>query len=346
MKKILAIFIVVLFLVSLVPVFAEDSNNSDEGTGDVSTKNELSREQVKETNKINRELLKQKAEQLKERIQEAKDKFKEAKDKLVEARRSFAESREDLRNKTKEVTDFCKKNKGTECEQKKEDFVKTSAKTYLLNTINKIENALDQRVAKINELLAKPNVTNTEVLQTRLTEISQDKAKLAEFKAQLENATTKDQVKTVAAALKDEWKSIKDGLELSRGDILSHRFEFAVERSEELQKNLDKALEKMKAKGLDVANVQAKVDSFNAHIANAKDLVEQARAKFADSSLDRATAAKTGHELLVEAQKELNAAHGDLKSIVSLVKAQKEDVTELAKSKNETESSDENASAA
>ena len=90
MKKILAIFIVVLFLVSLVPVFAEDSNNSDEGTGDVSTKNELSREQVKETNKINRELLKQKAEQLKERIQEAKDKFKEAKDKLVEARRSFA----------------------------------------------------------------------------------------------------------------------------------------------------------------------------------------------------------------------------------------------------------------
>jgi len=177
-----------------------------------------------------------------------------------------------------------------------------------------------KRKAKLEEEIASAEAQSQDAtdLEANIEAVNAQLKVISDLKAKLDAATTKEEVKALTKEIKTTWKGIKSDLEGSRGTIMTHKFAFAVSRSKSLEAKLDRVLEKLKSEGKDVSSVQPKVDSFKAHIARAKELIEQARTKFADKS---ETSVKQGHELLVQAHQELKLAHSDLKEIVASFRA-------------------------
>ena len=314
MKKIMALVVLTLFLVSLVPVFAGKSGDDNKRTSgpDVRGVSEFGRDassiqKMKEDTKNRHELL--------------RERFVQAKDKFVESRKDFLSSKMTLRGKHNELKLKCKDNESTEdCMKMKKDFLEKEAKSYLVRSLNVVEDVLNKRKAKLEEEIASAEAQSQDAtdLEANIEEVNAQLKVISDLKAKLDAATTKEEVKALTKEIKTTWKGIKSDLEGSRGTIMTHKFAFAVSRSKSLEAKLDRVLEKLKSEGKDVSSVQPKVDSFKAHIARAKELIEQARTKFADKS---ETSVKQGHELLVQAHQELKLAHSDLKEIVASFRA-------------------------
>lgn len=315
MKKTIALFILALFLISLVPVFALEDNR---------------------TLRQDKEIIKQNREAVKERAQQLKEQFENAREQLKNLREDYKKGKENVLEKLKGVKDACKQDQNaTACKSLKESFFVDNFKPHLLKALDVMKEAIQKREARINEVLANPNVQNKDSLNAQLTALDAELVNLADLQTKIEAAQTKEEVKAETKSVKDEWKQVKIILEGSRGVVLTHMFDFAISRSESLEKRLDTVLAKMQADGKDVSAVQANVDSFKAHIAKAKDLVEQARTEFNSGAKEEIV--KQAHQLLVQAQEEMKAAHEDLKDIVKEVKAKGGSQTDLEEKSSENE---------
>jgi chromosome segregation ATPase len=283
-RKIFALFILAIFLVSTISVFAK------EDTERVAN----SREVVKE--------------------------LKASREDIREVKMNLSEDRQNIRTKITDIKRDCDDDQ-TNCTKVKENFMKTDAKNYLLNVIEKYENALIHRKEVMQKVLAnKTNSTNTAIFEKRIAEIDARLVILAEIKVQAESATTKEETKTIAKQLREQFKNIKNSLDNSKVEILSHRFAFSIEQSESLEKRLDRVLEKLKADGYDVSKIETNVTIFKEHIAKAKALTEEAKTILNAAESSDTESVRNSHELLAEAHKELKLAHQELKSIVAQLK--------------------------
>lgn len=338
MKKLMALLVIALFLVSIVPVFAHENERADredrnrglsafgQAASEIETDSELTVEA---------------------RHEKLREKFDEAKANFLASKETFLSEKASLKAKIAEVKAVCRENPDSEdCNELKERVAKGEGKNYLLHSIDVIENVLEKRKAKIEGLLASGEIsTQAEArLEARLSEINAQLEDLAELRTEVDSATTKAEIKAAARELRVSWRGIKVDLEASGAEVVSHRFSFAINRAESLERKLDRTLERLEAQGHDVSTVEADVNSFKAHIDVAQSLTEEARAKFADSSPSEADV-RAAHELLVQAHAELKLAHIDLKKIISGLKASagadgEEAVDDLSEEESEQEDSE------
>lgn len=313
MKRLMALFVLGLFLISIVPVFAHDAERNRELRVRGLSEFGMNASEIEHNNALARE-----------RHELLKEKFLEAKVKFMESKEVFLSERANIKSKIDEIKSLCESNPNSErCSQMKENFIRGDAKTYLLHALDTIENVLEKRKAKIEEI-ADANMTASVKagLDLRLTEIDNELEVIAQIRSKVEAATTKEEIKDAARELRREWKNIKVHLELSAGHVLSNRFAFVIHRAESLEKKLDNTLLKLQSKGYDVSVVDADVQDFKAHIERAKELATEAKAKFNEAKAEENnTELRDGHNLLVEAHDELKLAHEGLKEILSKLKA-------------------------
>ncbi|MBI2148052.1 hypothetical protein HYU23_00070 [Candidatus Woesearchaeota archaeon] len=338
MKKIMTLVVLALFIVSIFPVLAsEDTDVKAEKQDRMKGLSEFGKEvsSIVKANvsvKMDRELAMKKHVEL-------RTKFLETKEKFMLSKEAYVKAKVDFRAKHKEVKEACNNNSSEECNKRKDNFLKEDAKSYLLKTINTMERVLEKRKAKIEEVMAQTD--NKASLETKLEAVNAKLEILAKYKVEVENATTKEEVKELAKKLRAEWKDVKEHLEESRGTVMSHKFSFATQRAESLEKKLEKTLDRLEQKGYDVSSVEPQFESFRMHIANAKNFVEQARVKF-EAEGNTSAIVKEGHKLLVEAHKELKLAHEDLKKIVFSIKIKagaeaESELEDLSENEAETE---------
>lgn len=358
MKKIFAILVMAMFLFSIVPVFADNTETEtvgeqidiyrlgDDEIPNTSGMGDIHVRGVSVTDLRSMNLLeKKKAEAIRER-------FLVARAKLLEAKKAFVDDREDLRVKLKGAKDTCVVNEeSAECMDAKEGAVEASRK-YILHAIDVIENLLEKRKAKLEEMIAKYEASDAEntgsmvqKLEARLENVNARLSALAELRAEAEAAQTREEIKQLARKLRESWREIKPEVEEAGSYVLATRFSFVIEKSESLKKRLDNLLSRLEAEGVDTSSAEADVEIFNQHIEKAGLLVEQAKAKFAEAKEGQTSVkVKEGYQLLVEAHSELKLAHGVLKKIVAELKAlgaQAELESEAGSDADEQESAEE-----
>ncbi len=335
MKKLIALLVIALFLVSIVPVFAHEEDESvdedrSERSHDLREDSDIDEDRsgrrgslsnVRGLSEFGRSASDIEVEAnaslrhtvLRERFAEAKERFKEAKE-------AFLSERASVKAKIADAKRACKDNEDSEeCVNLREEAA-LEAKSYMSHAIDTIESVLEKRKSKIEELMARADASADVKarLQARLDKINLKLEHLSELRAEVEAATTKEEIKDAAKSLRREWKGIKKESDASSGDILSHRFSFAVKRAESLERKLERTLDRLESKGHDVSSVSAQVISFHSHIDKAAELAKEARVKFGQGKTEDDI--KKGHSLLVEAHTELKLAHQDLKNIIRSLK--------------------------
>ena len=240
--------------------------------------------------------------QLREKFDKEKEKFNKAKDNL-----------NDARNKLKGAKD-----------KKDEKATFENARSYLLGTSDALITHLEKIKIKVQE---SKNIQG-DIVSKIVAEIDAQVAEINSIKADVQAATTKEQLKDDAKKLRTKWDRLKHLIRLHAERVVAARVEGVINRGIVLEKKLDNVLAKAKEKGIEV-NVSAEISTFSEKIATAKDKYTQAQAKLSsllDLKAGNATneqikaTADEANSLLKEARDAIKEAHDILKTIVKKIK--------------------------
>ncbi|MEK6946241.1 MAG: hypothetical protein AABX32_01420 [Nanoarchaeota archaeon] len=234
----------------------------------------------------------------------AKEKFKESKDGLEGAREKLKESKE----------------------KRDDNATIENARDYLL----KVSDALVSHLEKIKAKVQENSNIEANVSARIVAEIDAQIADINSIKADVQSATTKEQIKEDASRLRKKWNTLEHLVELYSKRVVSARVEGIVNQGLVLEKRLDHVLQEAKDKNISI-NVSAEVDLFSQKIAESKDKYTQAQAKLsealnlraggepADSSKIKALTDEA-NRLLKESRELIKQAHDELKIIVKEIK--------------------------
>ncbi len=239
-----------------------------------------------------------------ERIEWLKEKFEEAKVNLTSANEDLKEARDDLKGAMKD---------------RREDIVVINSKTYLLRSITVMVSHLDKIKIQVQE--------NTQISDDEGAEIVADiDAQISELnslKAEVEAATTKEQLKELAKKLREKWHEIKETRLLLHAErVMDARIEGLIKRSNVLEKRLDKILDN--ANESIQADLSQDMELFSQKIATAQDKYNQAKAKLSEAfslRLSNSTGNTEQIKALVDEAKELRKeSHEALKEAHDVLK--------------------------
>ena len=324
MGKLTAIFVMCLFLVSLVPTmaFADEATTEAEVSSTTSTETDVETGEkvrgISEFGKENRDAVKKLKETTGTRKQLAKEFRAEMKARFNEAKERFLHSKEDFKSSRDELRE-CKKGslekrRSAECRAAKEDF-KSKAKPFLKDSTDTMVALLE----KANEDLEKTELENKEELVAENNVAISD---LQEVQTSIEilpdEGVSEDDLKDVAGKVRNSWQKAKKSLKVSTAFLMGVKFNGVIQRADHLETKMDKVLARLEKSGADVSVAEEHVASFNTH-------VDLARKSHADAMLKFQTgeenSLKEGQELLKEARTHLKEAHAALKEAVKAIKA-------------------------
>ena len=344
MKKIMAILIMGLLLVSILPLaFADEVNvNADASASvnannnnildktlgnrvDIKVRKEL-RQENKDIMKEAREKIKENKLQLKEdvkqKIEIRQENRKDMKIKMDDAREALKNSKEGIQ-KSKIDLRQCKDKSSEECKNIRK-LVVQNTKQYMEQIVEKLAIYLDRTKMKVQE--SKLDETRK---QETLDRIASNQKLVVEVKVKVEalsDTATKDEAKEVTTSLKETWKEVQATMKYVNSLLVEKRIGNVIEKVNHLDIRLESVIAKLKQKGIDTTQIQIKVDEFNKHIITAKLKRDEALKLFetakASPGFETSSIMLKANQLLKESHEELKQAHEILKEIVKLVKEQ------------------------
>lgn len=250
---------------------------------------------------------------VKERLKLAEAKLKAEKVKFIGARDRFK----------KECASISNADNGS-CRSIKAE-IKSNAKPHLLNTVNAVLESLNKLKAKVDASDYLEENDKKEILANVDAKITKVNDLIKKIEALNENSTPED-VKQLSQEITAAWKEIRPLLEIQHRRVEILGFGGIIKRSEKLEERLKNTLEKMKAKGYDVTNLDALITEFDNRLKLAKASHIEAL------KLIIAGDVKGAHEKLVDAKKQLKLAHETLKKIVQEIKKRDKKVLETTES--------------
>jgi len=234
----------------------------------------------------------------------AKEKFRESKDDLEDAREKLKESKE-----------------------KHDDYATIeNARAYLL----KVSDALISHLEKIKAKVQENSNIEANVSARIVAEIDSQIADINSIRADVQSATTKEQIKEDASKLRKKWNTLKHLIDLYSKRVVSARVEGIVNQGLVLEKRLDHVLQEARDKNISL-DVSAEVGVFSQKIADSKDRYTRAQAKISealdlrfkgepdDSSKIKALIDEA-NQLLKESRDSIKQAHDELKVIVKKIR--------------------------
>ncbi|MBI5392192.1 hypothetical protein HZB00_04275 [Candidatus Woesearchaeota archaeon] len=323
MKKSIGIFILTLFLVSLVPVFADDSTGDTVRT-DAKT---IIKDKIKEQR------------DLREKQQEER---KEIRSTIKEERKSVKEGRKE---RHKELVDLrgtlngCKGQKTDACEAARTK-VRGQVKENLKDNVGDVIEALNNLREKVSE------ATDLAHRDEALVKIDALLAKLTERQTKIEdlpeNASTQELKETIKD-VQDDWKETRHDLMVYSAFHANKGVHGVIVRAEKLETKLDATLERLKTRGYDTSAAASLVATFKTEISAAKEQDAKAKTSFEAARTDKTAfdqSVRDGYSALTEARIHLKNAQDALKEIVKAIKAVRDGektLTEEVAKKDEAE---------
>ena len=255
MKKIIALLVMILFVVSTMPlVFAEDS----------------------ETNTGNTKTWKERLEQIREKrvqIREINTENREIRAQAREQRGELKGENKQLRVELREELKACK-NDSSQCQELRTQM-RANVKEGLIISA-------DEMIALMENLKEKIQVLNVSNKDELIAAVDADIAKVQEIKSKLEalpDDANASEVKALAKELRDIWKEIRKQVRIRAVRMLAIGFERVLAKAERLETRLDNVIAKLQEKGYNTTTASAKVEEFKTHIQAARDNYNEAKAK-------------------------------------------------------------------
>jgi uncharacterized protein YoxC len=247
--------------------------------------------------------------QSEERFDVARDRFKEVDEETQERRDAFQEARELLRT--------CEE----DCEDEEADVL-ARAKEFVLNAGEKVVTHIEKVIAKIEgnenidperaeEILEKLNAATEEVKS------AMDAA---------EAATTKEELRAAGKDINSIWSRVKHTAQAATARHLNGRLHGMIKHSEALENKFDRVIAAIEDKGIEVEDLDSKVEDFGNHLATATELYEKSEALLDEAKeLKGADGEKDAMRALIDEAKDLGKqSHDALKDaheiVVELVK--------------------------
>lgn len=234
------------------------------------------------------------------------------------AREKFNESKNGLENAREKLKEAKAKND--------DNATIESARAYLLNVSDAVVSQLEKIKAKVQE---NSNI-ETNVSASIVAGIDAQIADVNSIKAEVQSATTKQQIKDDAAKLRAKWNTLQHLIDLYTKRVVSARVEGVVNQGLVLEKRLDNVLQQAKDKNITL-NVSAEMDVFSQKVTDSRDEYTQAQAKISEALDLRASGEpadsskiqslmEEANQLLKESQASIKQAYDELKVIVKKIK--------------------------
>jgi|GEM_PF-6885459 len=184
------------------------------------------------------------------------------------------------------------------------------AQSNLLKIDEKLIDYLNKVKSKVN---SSENINDTEA-QSIISDIDSLIAQLDDAQTTINSATNKTELTDASKLLNGIWKNITS---IGVGDaerVINAQIGQIFARSELLEKKLEVVVQKLKDKGINTTDIEAQLDNFSAKIDDARNLMTNATAIFAEIKDLRAANDTAGaQEKLAEYKNLTTQAHQDLK---------------------------------
>ncbi|HIH26119.1 hypothetical protein J4476_02745 [Candidatus Woesearchaeota archaeon] len=299
MKKIMSIFVLCIFLVSVFSVYAEENTTTN-------SEKRIDKEQNKEVRK------------------EAKENVKDARKDLKESRKGYKELKEEAKKCSKTTL---KTKETPECSEKVREF-KAEAKPFLKISSEEILKVLENEKKRVeaSDLENKEeHIAALDELITKLKTIQDKISRMPEDSARTE-------LKDIALLLRKNLQETRNSVKEVNGAFLGKRVGEIIKKAESMEKKMQKILDRLKTDGKDISSVQPDVDKFKANVASAKENHAKASVKIEEARTTKNKELKTeALKLLSDAHKNLKDANENLKDVVAKIR----ELNKSAKTKKE-----------
>ncbi len=237
--------------------------------------------------------------EVKEQYNQAKQNYVQAKDVYKDARNDYLQVKGDLEKyRTGELKNL--------------DLAK--AQNYFLK--------VDQGIIKYLEL-AKKRIVGLAALSEEqqadlMAEINADIVWLEAKKSEIEAATDKTQLREIAGQVRRYWAEHRVRVKAVIGQALGYKIEAALTKLENVGQRVATAIENLKDKGQDVAELEELYTQFEGELDQAQADYQAAKEQFSQvgSIKDGDQLLRAGNKYLKEANQQLRLAHQTLKEIV------------------------------
>ncbi|MFC1741704.1 hypothetical protein ACFL3V_04175 [Nanoarchaeota archaeon] len=351
-KRLSALFILSVFLLSMIPMaFAEETGTTEEDDTSVDPlATTAKRVRIAQKTAV--------ATQVKARLEgmNLSEKQTLAKAQLLKARTRYELAKEHYQNiraayvteKAKWTTvratyKACKSNQSdsTECVKKK-DEIKQKARPYLLHAADLVLKELELMKEKVqsSEDLSEEEMTK---MVNELDEKIQEVEAAKEVITNLDENSSKEEINKAAKTIKDAWRKTKAVMKKHAGKLVNARLGNIILKTEMLEKRLYKTRDKLEAKGLDVSTLDDMLGDFSEKLDTAAISYKKAREKWSEANTPEEVdeVAKEIRELLTEAKEALKEARDMLRNIVKEIKTLNKGSLEVETADEEEEADDE-----
>ncbi len=339
MKKLFALFVMAIFLISLVPAAFAVQGDGQGGTQAAST---LYQEQtqarqvradqigermgsMRERYQAVRERYAQNKEQMRARLTQAKEKRAEAKAKHQEARQKIQERKEKLNS--------CKGSETEDCRKTRKE-TKRHTKTYLSNVAEHVMGLIAKTKERV-EASNMPEDQKAEIL-AKLDENAVKIASAAESVEELGEESAKEDYVEAAKLIRESWKDTKKSIKNGAGKVAANKIRALNTRMEQLQTKLRRTVQRLENAGEDVTPVKAQLAEFEAKLSQSKAAEQEAQSKYQAGDIAGAVEkTKEAHRYLLEAHKALKQFVRNMKQIRGGEKALRERAREREQESDE-----------
>ena len=224
---------------------------------------ELEKKDVKEKVKV----LKEESKKEREVVQKAMEKFKESTEVLKKAREEYGVTKENYKVKreehSKERVDLLRwrkeskecKGEDVECKNKK-DEVKKGTRLHLIKTADLIRESF----AKLKVKVQNSDTLTEEEKTAALDSIAQQEELLNAQKAKVEalaDTATNEELKAAVKDLKNAWEEAKKVQKKLIAELINSKVDNLVKKHSEYGNALQMRIDNLKAKGVDVTELEA-----------------------------------------------------------------------------------------
>ncbi len=261
----------------------------------------------KEEWKARHERVKEEIKVDKERLKEFRTEFKEKRDQIKSEREAARTALGEVRQKIRE----CAGDKSEECQDARKK-ARGHSRTFLNRASEHIITVLERARERVegSEMSADEKAKVLAEIEAAFADVAAAK----ESSATLGENASKQDIQEVSALIKSSWHESKSIIKKGIGKTASHRIGGVVQKMEHLATKFDRVIARLEKAGKDTGAAKAKKDDYNAKLAAAKKLHEEAKALFEAGNHPAAA------EKIRMAHKELKAAHEILKGVVQEIR--------------------------
>lgn len=173
----------------------------------------------------------------------------------------------------------------------KKDKLTTEGKKKSFESAQKVvTKIIENSVEKLNKLKSKVNKTGLEADKKAelIALIDEQIATINGFKDDVQNATTKEELKAIAKQVKETLSETKDIVKNVISDVLESKIAELIEKLEKISEKLSGKIDELKAKNVDVTELEALLDEANSNLAEASNLLATNKFKEAHASTEKA----------------------------------------------------------